>query len=257
MASTALPDVQSCAGMTTGPAGIGQVPGAITYLYLADPDSGVVHRYAYDPFGGLSTYGILCRSDGEGTRFAKVPAGLARDSADSLLVCDRDSLRNWVIRFNSDPDVTDLASDGPDPLRGRAALFNGATCEPPAAADYVLGDAAECGETGWQGGLSSGRGEFALPADVTVDGAGRIYVADQGNHRIQIFSALGDYDVAYGDSALMPSPEAIAVTDEAFDAGPTDIDYGAFLWVIADGEVRKFISGEHYDHINEQPPPQE
>lgn len=255
--STALPDVQRCVSMTTGPAGISQVPGAITYLYLADPDSGVVHRYAYDPFTGLRSHGILSRSDGEGTRFVKVPAGLARDSADSLLVCDLDDQRHWVIRFNSVPDVTDLASSGPDPLRGRAALFAEATCNPPAATDYVLGDAAVCGQSDWVGGPSDAEGEFDRPTDVAVDGSGRIFVADRGNHRVQIFTAFGEYRVAYGDSARMPSPEAIAVSDEAFDAGPDDIDFGAFLWLIADGAVRKFISGEHYDHINEQPPPQE
>ncbi|MEZ4386443.1 MAG: hypothetical protein R3D98_02460 [Candidatus Krumholzibacteriia bacterium] len=255
--STELPAVRRCVRMATSPAGIAQVPGALTYLYLSDPDSGVVHRYAYDPLAGLRARGILCRSDGEGTRFVKVPAGLARDVADSLLVCDRDSLRNWVIRFNSSPDLTDVAISGPDPLRGRAALFDQATCNPPAAADYVLGDAAACGQSDWVGGLSSANGEFALPADVAVDGSGRIYVADQGNNRVQIFTALGEYQVAYGDSSRTPWPSALAVSDEAFDVGPDGIDYGAFLWVIGDGAVRKFISGDHYDHINEQPPPVE
>lgn len=255
--STALPDVQRCVGMTTSPAGIAQVPGAITYLYLADPDSGVVHRYAYDPFTGLRAHGILSRSDGEGTRFVKVPAGLARDSADSLLVCDIDSLRHWVIRFNSVPDLTDVAVSGPDPLRGRAALFGEATCNPPAATDYVLGDAAVCGQSDWEGGPSDDEGAFDQPYDVAVDGSGRIFVADRGNNRVQIFTAFGEYSVAYGDSARLPSPEAIAVSDEAFNVGADDIDYGAFMWIIGDGAVRKYISGDHYDHINEQPPPQE
>lgn len=254
--STVLPEVASCTGLATSPVGIEQVSGAETFLYLSDPDSGVVRRYAYDRFTGLAPWGILCRDGGEGTRFVKDAAGLARDSEDSLLVCDRDTARNWVIRFDSEPDVTDTDPDGPDPLRGNAALFDEATCNPPAAADYVLGDAAECGESGWQGGPSDAEGEFDRPFDVTIDGLGRIYVADTGNHRVQRFSAQGRYDLAFGDSALTPNPRAVAVMDAAFDVGPDDIDHGAFLWVIGDGAVRKFISGDHYEHINEQPPPQ-
>ena len=153
------------------------------------------------------------------------------------------------------PDLTDTAPDGDDPLRGLAALFDQATCNPPAAADYVLGDAAECGESGWTGGLSDAPGEFALPADVTIDGAGRIYVADQDNHRVQIFSALGAFVTEFGDSTRTPSPASLAVMDARYDVGPEDIDHGAYLWLVADGAVRKYISGDHYEHLNEDEPP--
>ena len=36
--------------MVANPAGIEQVPGARTFLYLADPESGVIHRYAVRRF---------------------------------------------------------------------------------------------------------------------------------------------------------------------------------------------------------------
>lgn len=42
--------------------------------------------------------------------------------------------------------------------------------------------AVECG---------SDAGHFNMPADVTCDGQGRIYVADMGNHRVQIFTPDG------------------------------------------------------------------
>ncbi len=256
---TDLPDVQGCVGMTTSRAGVEQVPGAATFLYLADPDSGVVHRYAYEPFTGLIAYGILCRSDGDATRFVHDPAGLARDAEDSLLVCDRDTLRNWVIRFSSEPDLTDIDSDGEDPLRGRAALFSfPGSCNPPPAADYALGDAAECDESGWVGGPSDLEGEFTAPLGVTVDGRGYIYVSDTGNDRVQIFTADGYYVVLYGNSDVLPEPGSLAVVDVRTGSSADDINYGAYLFAISGGEVRKFISGAHYNHLyGGLPPPEE
>ena len=43
-----------------------------------------------------------------------VPAGLATDAEDSLLVCDADTNRNWVIRFDSTPDELDVTPDPDD-----------------------------------------------------------------------------------------------------------------------------------------------
>jgi len=129
----------------TGLAGDPNVAGARTFLYLADPEAGVIHRHVYYDFAGVSPYGILARSDGVGARFVHAPAGMAKDAAGMLLVCDADSNRNWVIRFDPTPDFSDTTPDtnDQDPWRGTAILFDQATCVPPAAADYTLGDAAE------------------------------------------------------------------------------------------------------------------
>ncbi|MFO7898799.1 MAG: hypothetical protein R6V58_07025, partial [Planctomycetota bacterium] len=47
----------------------------------------------------------------------------------------------------------------------------------------------------------SGKGEFNMPLDVATDAEGRIYVADHGNHRVQVFSPDGEWlsnvDVKY------------------------------------------------------------
>ena len=37
-----------------------------------------------------------------------------------------------------------------------------------------------------------GPGEFYLPADITVDAQDRIFVADLGNRRVQMFQYLGE-----------------------------------------------------------------
>jgi hypothetical protein len=251
---TDLPGVRSVVAMATCRSGIAQVPGGSTFLYLADPDSGVVHRYVYVPDAGLTSYGILCRDDGEGARFVHLPGAMARDSADSLLVCDRDAERNWVIRFYSVPDRADTSTNPAleDPLRGRAALFHAPTCNPPAAADYVLGDAAGCDPTGWQGGPSSATGAFDDPAGVAVDGLGRIFVADRGNDRFQRFSATGDFELAYGSPERTPAPASLTLFDVRV---PSGVHHAAYVYILADGVVRRFISGEHYDYLTDEPPP--
>jgi hypothetical protein len=249
-----LPAVHTVTAMATCRAGIEQVPGGSTFLYLADPDSGVVFRYVYVPGAGLESYGILCRDDGEGARFVHVPGALARDRADSLLVCDRDPERNWVIRFVSVPDPADTSANPAleDPLRGRAALFHAPTCNPPAAADYVLGDAPGCDPTGWQGGPSNDTGAFDDPSGLAVDGLGRIFVADRGNDRFQRFSASGAFELAYGSPERMPAPSSLTLFDVRVASG---IQYAAYVYVLSEGTVRRFISGEHYDYLNDEPPP--
>jgi streptogramin lyase len=44
------------------------------------------------------------------------------------------------------------------------------------------------------GGFGNGDGQFNAPGGVAVDSSGKIYVADLGNHRIQVFEADSDGD---------------------------------------------------------------
>ncbi|MBU2502300.1 hypothetical protein KJ682_13290 [bacterium] len=259
MGSTVLEGVLSVTAMATNPTGIDQEPGARTFVYLSDPEAGVVHRYVFDDFNGLSPYGILARSDGDAARFVHIPMGMATDSEDSLLVCDADPDRNWVIRFVSEPDLDDVTPEtgDQDPWRGHAALFHDPTCVPPAAADYVLGDAAACGQSDWVGGPSDAQGEFSLPLAVAVDGAGRIFVADSGNDRIQVFAPDGDFDLLFGDLEQSPRPTSLAVVDVRIGGGADEVNHAAYVFLVHpdEGEVRKFISSEHYIYLNQEPPP--
>lgn len=245
--STELPAVQRCVAMATGSAGIEQVPGAITYLYLSDPDSGVVHRYALDPYVGLRPHGILCRDGGDGARFVNEPAGLARDASDSLLVCDVVADRHWVIRFNAIPDLTDTAVEGTDPLRGTAALFRLLDCSPQPAAAYALGNAPGCDAGAWVPGPSDSLGFFDTPRAVAVDSEGNIYVADQLNNRVQIFGPDGVHQQTFGDADESPGPFAIAVSD--VEEGNNQY-IGGVVWIASDGVVRKFLSADYYDALN-------
>ena len=46
----------------------------------------------------------------------------------------------------------------------------------------------------------SGNGQFNVPAGVAVDHAGNVYVADQGNNRIQKFDSIGKFIATWGSS---------------------------------------------------------
>jgi DNA-binding beta-propeller fold protein YncE len=63
------------------------------------------------------------------------------------------------------------------------------------------------GEYVFQFGISgSERGELCRPAGVTIDKHGDIYVADRGNHRIQLFGQNGNFvDVFTGNAGLSRS----------------------------------------------------
>ena len=239
--------------MVTSPAGIEEVPGALTFLYLSDPAAGVIWRYAFDEFNGLTAYGLLARADGDAARFVHIPSGLARDWDNHLLACDPDTLRNWVIRFDATPDETD-----PD-LRGLAATFlDFPICSPePAADEYVIGNAAACNQTDWVGGTSSELGLFNAPRAVATDGLGRIFVADTGNDRVQIFDRYGIYSFGFGTTERTPRPVSIDVVDVRIGGGATDYSYGAWLFLVTPdtGEVRRYISNGYYTELNRKPPP--
>lgn len=246
--------------MEANPSGVELFPGAVTFLYLSDPETGLIHRYAFDPFTGLSPYGILARSDGDGTRFVHTPAGLATDYQDSLLVCDADTNRNWVIRFVSAPDTTDTnpVPGEDDELRGRATLFDAATCVPPAAADFVIGNAAECGQSDWVGAPSDQDGEFNAPQAVAVAGDGRIFVADSRNDRIQIFDPQGYFDLWFGNADIIAAPTSLALVEKRTGTAADEIFPAGFVYVLVptEGKIVRFIDRDYFNARSEsQPPP--
>ena len=60
------------------------------------------------------------------------------------------------------------------------------------------------------GKLGSGPGEFKLPHDITLDPQGRLFVADRGNHRIQILDQDGNYLTEWQQFSR---PSGIAIRD--------------------------------------------
>jgi len=251
-----LPEVQSATAIVTCATGVEIDPLASTFLYIADPDSGVVHRYSWNEDGVLLPFGVLCRDGEFGARNIHTPAGMAVDFDGMLLVCDADTSRNWVVRFDPSPDMTDII--GEDNLyRGTAIMFGSASCADEVEADFTLGDARECGETDWVGGPSDQQGEFHRPTSVQVDGNGLIYVADSMNNRFQMFSADGYHDMTFGSIEMSPIPVRLSIVDWRIGSGADDVNHGAYLFSIDEetGAIRKFISSEQYIYINQEPPP--
>jgi DNA-binding beta-propeller fold protein YncE len=73
------------------------------------------------------------------------------------------------------------------------------------------------------GGRGSAPGKFQNPTGIAVDSAGRVFVVDSGNRRIQQFGANGKFLKAWGDATRFSEPygividaaDAIYVTDSA------------------------------------------
>ncbi len=247
-------DITNIATNTTGVEEF--APDAMTYVYLSDVENMVVHRVAWYGLDLAFPAGILCRDGGLSARSVHLPAAMVADSDGMMLVCDADTGRNWVNRFDPTPDPTDVTADEEDidPNRGIAVIFSSSLCAPPSVADHVLGNAPEC--TGdWEGGPSDLPGEFFSPVGVDVDGQGWIYVSDRDNSRIQIFEATGNYVLHFGDLESTPTPSSIGIIDQP---GPgSEIHYGAFIYFVTGdgGDIAKFISHDHFSHISTQPWP--
>ena len=83
----------------------------------------------------------------------------------------------------------------------------------------------------------SGEGQFNIPHAIDLDSAGNVYVADRGNHRVQLFDATGRFLRLWTDST-MADLYSVAI-DPAQDA-PVAVDYlkrdttifGSDLWLL-------------------------
>lgn len=129
-------------------------------LFVVDMRNHVIRAIA--PGGQVSTIaglaGVRGSSDGSGSaaRF-NFPSGIAIDAAGALYVSDTGN--NTIRKISSSGDVTTLA--GTLNILGGAADGTG-----PAA-------------------------QFSSPQGMAVDGAGNVYVADQGNHAIRKITPAG------------------------------------------------------------------
>jgi uncharacterized protein (TIGR03663 family) len=68
------------------------------------------------------------------------------------------------------------------------------------------------------GSQGTAPGQFTDPRGLTVDGAGKVYVADGGNHRIQVFDSNGQFITQWGSQGAGPGqfqePWGVAVDQD-------------------------------------------
>jgi len=65
----------------------------------------------------------------------------------------------------------------------------------------------------WPGFASDEPGEFYTPADVAVDDAGNIYVADQANDRVQILDSRGRFKAMLDEDCRFVGPHAVGIAN--------------------------------------------
>jgi Ca2+-binding RTX toxin-like protein len=170
------------------PTGIAHIGGEVFVTEWADGQ--ISH------FGGLGDFfGLLPDSSGSFTEVAGIDVG-----ADGNLYVARNAKR--VVKAAQDGTVLGLFEgtgfpDGPftdGAVRGVAAgefvyVLEGAPGKPHRVW-RMSHDGTYLGSWGSRG---SGNGQFENPAAIAVGPGGNVYVSDTGNHRIQVFDAVGTY----------------------------------------------------------------
>lgn len=100
--------------------------------------------------------------------------------------------------------------------------------------------------TSW-GTLGSGPGEFRTAHALAMDSQGRIFVADRGNNRVQVFDQDGGFIAAWRqfgrpNDVFIDADDRIYVVDAQSDAETNPgMRRGIYIGDAADGEVTAFV----------------
>ena len=140
------------------------------HIYIADPGAMVVHQRKPEDRSPLHQFGTRGVPYLTDAEHYNEPSGVAPASDGALYIAERAGQR--LIRREADGSV-----------------------------GWVVGTA----------GIATGEDSgFDAPADVAVDAAGRAYVADSGNGRVQVFAADGALAATMG-SGILACPSGVAL----------------------------------------------
>lgn len=135
-----------------------------------------------------------------------LPVDIAFTPSDKIYVTEHyndrvqkfDADGKFIAQFPTLPNPGGLALDNAGNLYAShfAASLRGA--EKPGADHFVCVYAPDGRQIRKWGTKGAGDGEFDCPGGIAIDGDGRVYVADQTNHRVQVFDAAGAFLFKWG-----------------------------------------------------------
>jgi DNA-binding beta-propeller fold protein YncE len=173
--------------------------GAVSAVATDSRGNVLVFHRGEPPILIFDSHGKLLRSFGDG--LFKSAHGLRVDTDDNIWVTD--NANHTVIKFSHDGAV--LLKLGENDVAGEDAThFNKpADIAFAASGDFYIADGygnsrvVKFNKAGqflkaW-GKKGAAPGEFNLPHAVRIDAAGRVFVADRENNRIQVFDAEGQF----------------------------------------------------------------
>ena len=219
------------------------------------------------PIVKLDPQGKLLKAFGEGL-FVR-PHGLFLDHEGNIWTTDQyaeEGRGNQVIKFSPDGEVlmtlgtAGVVGEGPYVFTGPSAVAVAAS-----TGDIFVADGhgnggvdrvvkySKDGEFLMTWGRNGyGPGEFRDPHDIAVDSRGRVFVADRGNNRIQIFDLEGNFLAQWTQfgmpSGLYIDEDDVLYVSDAFSSLERNAGYekGIRIGSVRDGWVRYFIpAGDH------------
>ena len=192
----------------------------------------------------------------DGAGVLRKPLGLSVDSVGNLFVAD--AMTNFILEFDRDGRYlrsiggpkwfSHLTSVTADPKGDR---IYGVDSGSPGLEDHRVRvfdpvDGRHLFDFGTRG---SAPGKLNVPYDLAVGKAGRLYVVDSGNFRVQIFDHAGKYLKSFGTAGKRPGqfsrPKEIAA-DADGNVYVVDAMLGNFQVFDPDG-VFLFAAGSHGD----------
>lgn len=138
-------------------------------------------------------------SEGDGAGQLLDPVALAIDAGGTISVADGGNER--IARFSSAGDYLG-ATTGLGGLRGIAVTPDGSRTYVSSADDRITVYDPTGNRVGQFGGTGSTLGKLNAPAQLALDAAGNLWVADRGNNRIQQFGPDGQRLATLGERGI-------------------------------------------------------
>jgi DNA-binding beta-propeller fold protein YncE len=188
--------------------------GALGRLFLADPGRGTVVRID-------SAATVVYAFDSPANQPGMQPVDL---EVTGFKVYVLDAQANAIFRFSDRGSFLDMlrSFNGPSGELPRAISADNSNrvllCM-PLLHQVVVIDERNADEIS-VGGLGADPGDFLRPNGVAFAPDGSFFVADTGNHRMQRFTGVGNFESAFGDSLVEPRGCAVGPTGELLVADP-------------------------------------